>query len=204
LENNAKIILHIIPISAFDTSTKFDLTPIANDLTHLFPLYADNITGARYNLDGYLTYSHFPKSTSAYTYLQIFRNGCIEAVEAFLLHEEEGRRIIPSIAYERELINGLQRFSFIQKRLGVEPPFFIMLSLLGVIGYVMSESRPSFSMEPHYRIDRDALLLPEIFLEHSDDDPSQVMKPIFDAVWNSAGWQGSKNYDAKGKWTPNR
>jgi hypothetical protein len=27
------------------------------------------------------------------------------------------------------------------------------------------------------------------------------LRPLFDAVWNAAGWERSFNYDEKGKWT---
>jgi len=28
----------------------------------------------------------------------------------------------------------------------------------------------------------------------------QLLKPLFDAVWNAAGWPGSQNYDQNGQW----
>lgn len=49
-------------------------------------------------------------------------------------------------------------------------------------------------------IDRDVLLVPEVVVEDFNVASDQVMKPIFDAVWNAAGWPGSHNYDNAGNW----
>ena len=89
----------------------------------------------------------------------------------------------------------------IQKKLGVEPPFFIMLSLLDVKGYRMSI--PAMSMrfpQDNRPINRNNLLIPEVMIENFDAEPSKVMKPIFDAVWNACGYPRSKNYDDSGIW----
>jgi hypothetical protein len=46
------------------------------------------------------------------------------------------------------------------------------------------------------------LLLPGITLENYGDinDYRQALKPIFDAIWNSAGCAASPNYQPNGKW----
>jgi hypothetical protein len=45
------------------------------------------------------------------------------------------------------------------------------------------------------------LVMPEILVDRFDCNPAEVMKPIFDTVWNAAGRNGLMNYDAAGKWT---
>jgi len=203
LDEVPRIVLHIIPFGAFDPAARFDVSSLARDTGRLQPIYTEG-WNRRHNFDGFLTYGQFPKSASAHSYLQIFRNGSIEAVEAFLLRnrEKEGNRTIPSITYERELLQALPRLLSIQKQLGVEPPLFIMLSLLGVSGYIMAVNRSRFWLgrDDIHPIDRDALLVPEVVVESFDCDPAEVMKPVFDAVWNAAGWPRSMNYDETGKW----
>ena len=128
-------------------------------------------------------------------YLQVFRNGIIEAVDASILQPESGKLTIPSLLFERVLLDALPRFLSIQKQIGVESPFLIMISLLGVSSYTMSSNNPRVHTYP---IDRDALILPEIIVENFECNPSEVMKPIFDAIWNAAGWPRSMNYDENG------
>jgi hypothetical protein len=48
-------------------------------------------------------------------------------------------------------------------------------------------------------IDRDALVLPEVMIESFECDAADVMKPLFDVIWNATGFPGCMNYDETGK-----
>jgi hypothetical protein len=43
------------------------------------------------------------------------------------------------------------------------------------------------------------LIIPEVMVENFDYDLAEIMRPIFDTVWNAAGYIASPNYDASGK-----
>jgi hypothetical protein len=196
-----KIVLHIIPFGAFDPAVRFDMVFGDRLLGSLLPMRADEGFNPRHNFDGFLTYAWSSQSTPAYSYVQVFRSGSVEAVEASILRLYEDERTIPSGYFEKELLQALRRYLFAQKQLGVEPPLFVMLSLLGVSGYTMGVKSTSFAWGHAHPIDRDALLVPEIVVESFDCDPAEAMRPIFDAVWNAAGWPRSMNYDETGKWS---
>ena len=49
-------------------------------------------------------------------------------------------------------------------------------------------------------IDRDHLLVPEIVIEDIEQSAEQILQPVFDAVWNAAGWDASPNYEPTGEW----
>lgn len=198
LDNFPKIVLHIIPISAFDSTTRFDLSLIARNPNYLPPISTWS-WNHRYNFDGFLTYGKFPQSTSAHSYVQIFRNGSIEVVDAFTLSSEKGERIIIT-GYERKLLDALAKYLSTQKQVGVETPLIIMLSLVGISGYTMAVNRSRFPFADAHPIDRNTLLIPEILLESFDSDLAEVMKPAFDSVWNAAGWPRSMNYNETGQW----
>jgi hypothetical protein len=55
-----------------------------------------------------------------------------------------------------------------------------------------------------HSIDRDAVILPDVAIDSLDVDVPQVMKPIFDMIWNACGFPRSFNYDTSGKWAPLR
>ena len=99
--------------------------------------------------------------------------------------------------FEEKILTKVSAFLATQKRLGVEPPFLLMLSALGIFGYTIDV--PLYSDISH-PIDRDALLIPEVLAENSESDLSEMMKPAFDAIWNATGIEGSPHYDAEGKW----
>lgn len=197
---SGKIVLHIVPFGAFDPSAAFDISSLGDAVWRLKPIYG-SVAGHRYNLDGLVTYGHSRKPP-AQSYLQLFRNGIIEIVETSMLRDEiEGRPCIPSIAYEKEILDALPTYLSIQEQLGVTPPLFIMLSLVEVSGYIMAVSRRMDLWGEHtYPIDRDMLVLPEIVLESFEVNAAESMRPIFDSVWNAAGWPRSMNYDESGEW----
>jgi hypothetical protein len=210
LAEGAKTALHIIPFGAFDPTSGTDMASLESDVWKFRPIGVPQVDGWRYNLDGILAYGHYLDPPSPRSYLQIFRNGCIEAVETSLLRIPEGSpSVIESGAYENELIVALSRFLSIQQRLGIEPPLFVMISMLGVRGYCVKPARsddidPFWWLDRAKPIDRDVLILPEIVVDNFEVDSAETMRPIFDAIWNASGWSRSLNYDDEGKWLDKR
>jgi hypothetical protein len=103
------------------------------------------------------------------------------------------------VIFEEKLISAVGQYLALEKDFGVYPPLFVMLSLLGVKGYTMATRGTLWPDEIH-PIDRDALVLPEILVEDYDVKPDQILRSVFDAIWQAAGWHGSLNYDKDGKW----
>lgn len=102
--------------------------------------------------------------------------------------------------YERKLLEAMKRYIVLQKFLGIELPFFIIVSFLGVKGYkiAIQKSEHHF-VEYTHEIDRMNLIIPEVIVENFDSDLAEIMRPIFDTVWNAAGYTASPNYDISGK-----
>jgi hypothetical protein len=202
LTKAAKTVVHIVPFGAFDPAFKVDMTSLEEDDSNLKPIGVGTASWRRYNLDGFLTYTKYVGDTRSY--LQIFRNGCVEAVTESIMQEiEEGQKIIQSGSFEYELLCGVSRFLSVQERLGVEPPLFVMVSLLGVHGYLVKPSPQiagRFWKDDANPIDRSDLLLPEIMIDSFEVNLIEVVRPIFDSLWNASGWPQSKNYDNEGKW----
>jgi hypothetical protein len=78
----------------------------------------------------------------------------------------------------------------------VEPPLFIMLSLLGVFGYRIDTGARRL---PSLPMDRNALVIPEVMIESFECDPAGVMKSLFDVIWNAGGFPDCMNYDETAK-----
>lgn len=198
--DSAKIVLHLIPIISFNPAQSYDIREIASHPTRMPPIYSGG-GNSRYNLDGFLTHCD-DQERKSYSYVQLFRNGIIEAVEGLLLEPHKGQLIIPSIAYEQELIKSLNAYFSLLKTLDVELPIFVFLTLLGVKGYSMSVDRFKFPTRRSHTIDRDILLLPEIIIESYDVSAEKKLRPMFDSIWNACGFPRSLNYNDKGEWAP--
>jgi hypothetical protein len=196
-----KIVFSIVPFGAFEPSSSFDVSSLVRDYRSgkgALPLPLTGLfTGWRYNFDGLLTYD------DRGSYTQVFVSGIVEAVDSVILGDRSkdlGEKTIPSLRYEEALLEALPRYTSVMVRLGVEPPVFVMVSLVGVKGWSILVSTPEFSGNKDVNIDRDALIVPEIMMESFGRKAEEVLRPAFDAVWRAGGWERSMNYDEEGRW----
>ena len=200
LNKNPKIVIHIVPIIAFNpTRTLLDASFIQEKATGIQPIIP-GCNGLRNNFDGYLTYDTLTGSRG--NYVQIFRNGIIESVDAKLIdpdkiavdevHGFSGSR------FDYHIYRAISSYISYENKFGIEPPFLIMLSLLGVSGYVIFPENARWGLPGE--IDRDVLQVPEIMIENFEYNHNEVMKQILDMVWNAAGYLKSNSFDEEGKW----
>ncbi len=200
-----KTILHVVPFSAFDPTARIDIASIPGDIQvlnalHFFglgdpPLWHD----PQYNFAGLLRRSAIPidYGTNALTsYVQLFRNGAIEAVNN--IPKSDDPHILNGSEHEKRVILALRRFQPAQQKLAIEPPFYVMLGLFGVLNYTLY-----FNQEYGEKFSEDVLELPEVLINSFDENLDEIMKPAFDVLANAAGWPGSKSYQqdsSTGKW----
>lgn len=197
--DNPKIMLHLIPIISFSPAQSYDIGKIASHPASMPPIRSGGWSN-RYNLDGFLTYSG-GREEKSHSYVQLFRNGIIEAAEGLLLRPRE-ELIIPSIAYEQALISSLTDYISILKTLNVEPPIFVFLALLGVKGYSLGVDTWKYVIDEIHTIERDILLLPEVVIESYDVSADKVLRPCFDSIWNACGFPRALYYNDEGEWVP--
>jgi len=198
IQNNPKIVLHLVPINSFSFESRVDLSLLHDEYNDIRITFRNmGFEAFRYNLDGILAYLQRQNMPVAAKYIQIFRNGIIEIVDTSILGNDKK---IPSEEFEDDMVYKLKNCLFLYRHMKIEPPLFIFLSLLNVLDYHMEVRRyvkTPTGIKPH-PIDRENLIIPEIMIENFDIDPSSALKPIFDMVWNAAGWPRSM-YDEDDK-----
>lgn len=198
MAGDAVFVLHLVPYSAFEPGASVPFTNVADAPLKMPPIGMGSWSD-RINVDGYLAHDARADGGDGMAYTQLFRNGIIEAVNHRLLRERDaGRKFIPGIAYEEQLIAAFKKYVALQRELAIQPPIVVMLSLLSVKGFTMSANH-SFAdcMRP---IDRSSLLLPEVILEDYGATPEQVLRPVFDSVWQACGFRRCLNYTEQGEW----
>jgi len=157
--------------------------------------------GSSFNMDGLLVSPNW--GVGAYHgYVQLFRNGFLEAVESQTLNpKEQFGSIIPSIAWERYIVEAFPTYVRALQTLNLPPPYVAGISLLGMRGFAMA-------VEPGHwggggrLVDRDHLITDEILIESVSESSGRVLRPLFDQIWNGCGWPQSLNYDKNGDWAP--
>ncbi len=203
LSKRPTMVLHILPLSSFTLGTYIDYELQQTMRLKLMPIGTHGWSG-RHNVDGFVSFNNLSKADSGQvgsdSYCQFFRNGAVEAASSKFVAQKDGEQVIPCVAYERNLLDVIQKYFQGLNEIGVPLPLLITLSMIGVKGvwlYVGFDFPDDTNA-----IDRDTLLLPEVLVESFETDVTKLMRPIFDAVWNAAGYERSYNYDSNGKWNP--
>lgn len=195
--DGGKIVLHLIPLDSFTPNYRIDLNTIINDHAKLRPIYSSGWSN-RINLEGVLSYSG-GRNDRIHSYIQLYRNGIVEAVEGLILAADRENKMIPSYTYEFELIKSLTEILNLLKELGVNMPIVIFLTIVGAKGWEMGVDKRRF-WDEYYKIDRDILQLPETIIESYDIEAKDILRPMFDLVWNACGYKMSYNFDENGNW----
>jgi hypothetical protein len=188
---------HALPLiqdrEAWDRLLALD---IADRLFRLAPSSDTGGLDKRFNLDGFVS---FPPVTDVgrAAYVQAFRDGGIEA--AYRIVRNPRTNFIHAINYERATVGVLSRAVSLWKQLGVEPPIATGLALSGVKGEGLVRDPDLWG--PQGAFDRDVVEIPAIILYDLAPPAPELLKPLFDHMWNSAGWEASPYYDKDGRWT---
>jgi hypothetical protein len=199
----AKVVLHIIPVTAFDPAFAIDIKQIRHinqtDLVNICRLPSGYLSDGRFNLDGFVRFRLKSNLPIAYGYIQLFRNGVMEMVDAEFLVRLEGKLCFDIALFESEFINCLPSYISVLDRMGVSPPVYVLLVLSSVRDYEAYAGNRSHRLEKR-AIDREMLLMPEVLIENFTCDFGRELRPAFDALCQAAGWEGSPNYDETGTW----
>lgn len=186
--------LHITPVEGVHEAARDIVT--GNKALRDLRLLAEEVYGSgRHNVDGFVTQLR-SKTYAHPSYLQVFREGAIEAVDSL----GADQKYLPSHSFEQNLVKVGREYVAALRGCGVDSRLLIATSLLWAQGYRMGVSRENLFGNLEERvIDRDHIYPPDILV---DEQPitGELLKPMFDVIWQAAGWEGSRNFDAAGAW----
>lgn len=200
-QNCGRLVVHLIPMAAFGISGRLDPGQISKFQELLKPMHSMGYS-PRVNFDGFCNI-HNGNDGKCWSYTQVFRSSAIEAVKVRVVSDlQPGHLSIPTLDFDRWILNSLPGYLTALQRLDVPPPIVLMISLQGVRGARLGVRNDSFDEIP--KIDRNVLELPECVVEDygSEIDYQRLARPAFDALWNTGGFYRSMHFDSTGKWTP--
>jgi hypothetical protein len=177
----SKIIFHLVPKKAFAPAMIFNLSWLHKSLDSLNPIYS-SIWNGQYNSEGFCTYGHSVTNAqgSVGSYVQVFHNGIVEAVDLRLLLEG----YMNGKLFKEGLTEALCRFLSCIQKLGIETPIFAMLSLVNIEGFHLFTGQDYTETR---KIEKEDVLIPEVQIDDFSCAPSDALQPIFDIVWNAFG-----------------
>ena len=199
-----KILINFIPFDAFTRQTYLDLAK--SNLKINFP-------EQRINFDGLLAYQMNDKGINSYA--QIHRNGIIEFLSSsnkvfdiinnpFVIANNLATEKLKIIygeknGFEYYLIRKSYEFINILKKLKVQTPIYIFISIIDAKGYRILYKNNNEEKITN-AIDRNILSIPELELKRYDNDLKSIIIMAFNMIWNACGEKESINFDNQGKW----
>jgi hypothetical protein len=188
-----RMVLHIIPFSAFGSDT-LDLRLVHS--RYLPPIWFSGYNKFGYNVDGYYTTETAPSLSG---YVQVFRNGIIESTAGDVRAKQDQAFVLYAVNIENEIASKIAEYMAVLSRAEVSSPMFVMLGGVRMHGTIVAGTRP-IATQPLLR--KSDWILPAITLEDygRKEDYCRALKPMFDAIWNAAGDEGSLSYGPDGNW----
>jgi hypothetical protein len=202
IPSGPSVALHIIPFNAFGNA-RYSVTRLASNprsYLNLAPLFMDQANHSQINFDGLVVYNMFHDQGSD-GFLQLYRSGIVEAVDARLIsfgEKYDKVKVFSCLPFEVRLVRSVRKYLTVLESLGVDLPALLSLSLLDVRGYAMGRPDQGF-LDAGRPFDRDVLMPQEALIESYTADVAVVAKPIFDELSNAAGFAESNLY-ADGEW----
>lgn len=183
-----RLIVHLVPLSALHQSNQIDL---AIDLVdqNAFKCIDDG-PQPNFNFDGLLS-ALIRQGGVCEAYTQVFRSGIVEAVKANIRQDFRGERILHAGSVAKSLIEAVTRYFDGLEALGVQPPFVLMVSLQQLGGARLALPGFENRLAEIYPLPGGGpLLLPEVLIDEygAHEDYHRAMRPIFDTLWNAAGF----------------
>lgn len=198
-------VVHYIPISAFNNSLKlFNVTEIKQAMNDSNSRIFGNTCQKSITIDGIsMRYNQYnQKSFAHYKNNGIVEKATSDFFEKDYTYENRMPKVTIDMIYGNDIINEfINDFNEIKKfykQLNVNTPIIISCSFLNSMNYTI----PTYGLFSTTlgKIDRDILCINDLYIDNMNDSTEQILKPIFDSIWNACGHERCTAYDEKGNY----
>jgi hypothetical protein len=202
------LVLHVVPLSSFATGSLISLAE-ANRNPHPFaPMGTGGAQNWSVNLEGLLVQSNANRNApDQRAYVQLYRSGRVEAVSSSISAGERPDGAPPrltSIKIEALLLPALVRYLKGLHGLGVEPPYVVLISLIGLKGVHMNVGTNNMWPDDDLvMLQDDQLHFGDVVLEAvppSVQACAQMMRPFLEQLANAAGVAESTSFGPTGEY----
>ncbi|MCK4130204.1 ATP-binding protein [Ralstonia pseudosolanacearum] len=194
------LVLHLMPLQAVLGVVDVDPVQYLGQRRQI-PIVASpsSAVTSLVNLDGAAGARNVVENgTNGYTLL--FRNGFIESTWVLRSGDPAYQAVLPGGAYEDYVAQFVTAARQELTHWGLAGQAVVMLSILNAKAVTLGIQRP-YAYPETGNFDRDVLAIPDVELP-DESDVRVELRPLFDLVWQSAGFAGSPHYDGDGNWVP--
>lgn len=184
LESESMLVIHVMPVSAFASASFLSASEISESWLD-FGTIGDRAGRHRINIDGVVIYDEDStgKSTEC---TQVFRLGRVESITtaAFSRPLAGGPLYFRADACVKAIAKHVTKLRKTLAHFGVDEPVVVAVAAIGAKGaWVPHDGR----LPAGHPIDRDVLLPPDVLFENREDKEHEILRPIFESLWNACG-----------------
>ncbi len=196
LISGPKLLMHLLPLSAYDESTQVDFAKLAKRPPDFIPFGFDKILNQpdvyswRFfdppspKRDGMFPGRIEPLPGQSMWFVEVFHYGSIELVsmiDTIGMPMDKGRIAIEGTLLEALIVNSVEKLFAACKMLDIQSPAILRCSLLEVGNCSILSGRA------HGQFNRQPIFLPEIIIEKFDPPIAGQLRPMLDSIWRAAG-----------------
>jgi len=197
-KGNQALVLHMFSIPSVRAKVEYDITQMEKRTVNLKPLTAGG-WDHEFNSNGFATYAYRERE-NILSWIQVFRNGTIEAVDTITFgneDDEESEKSIMALLVERTVLDAAPKYLEVQRKMGVKLPIVLSVSLLGTNGFrVISGHRLHHARARH--LNNSFICLPVGIISDYTSTCAEVLKKGFDFLWQAGGYPRSLSYNENG------
>lgn len=212
IPSQTRMLIHMISIDSLETNRSLDLETIFTEFKkYLKPPGCTLGKNIERNLHGLLvSCGPDPYSDNYVGYVQLYRNGIIEAIDSSLMkptNHLHGKRYTKPVKklgmwfLEKNIINSCEMYLKTLDKIGAGLPIYLFLSFTHLKGYKISLAPYGglFIDNDSDITKRDVILLPRIKIDSFEIGIEEKLKASFDMFWNAFNQPCSRNYDENGR-----
>lgn len=207
LIDQACLTLHVVPFSSFNPGTLLPLGAVVKNPHPFAPMGSSAAQNRFVNFDGTLMTSNAdPNPATQRAYTQLYRTGRIEAVASSITSGGPPGGTparLTSLEVERLVVVSLVRYLEALQRLGVGPPYAVMVSLIGMRGVHMNVGGNATWHDDVSVLTEDQFHFAEVILESvpaSIQECGAMLRPFVEQLANAAGRATSISFGPNGEY----
>jgi hypothetical protein len=203
LMNRGILVIHIVPLGTVGSNVELPLQQLFRDLSVFSPIGSRTAQSTRINFDGILKLSNADQQAiQQRAYVQLYHSGTVEAVNSTIRHSE-----FDIVFCQEDNISGnVLRLIGDLGRIGVEPPYGVLVSFIGVKNGCLNlerAQRASYYEDVGHPFDQDQYHFSEAIFDsipQSIGEAARGLRPVLDQIANSAGEPKCRSFHDDGRY----
>ncbi|MBZ9570940.1 ATP-binding protein [Methanobrevibacter sp. TMH8] len=199
-KNFMQFILFLVPVNVSNINISKEMKLVEKNYELFKSLEGTFFNNRKRVSDGYLA-SYKNENNEVEDYVKIYNNGIIESV--LRLEKDDDIVDIDMPYYENKVLISISKYVKLYKKLQINTPIEVYLSLTNLNGFRIFEKN-RFLSKSKCGFENNTLELPVSTITTENlERLAQEMKNSFDSIYYDTDYiNGSKSYDENGKWIP--